>query len=260
MITNSLTLSSDLRLTVSEAGDPAAPAVLVLHGGGGPFTVAPILEHLAPHAQVLMPTHPGWNGTPRPEWLADVPALADTYLQVLADRDLHDVVVIGSSMGGWIGSEMAARDTEGRIGRLIIIDGVGIEVPEAPMVDFFSLDARGIAEHSWHDPERFFVDPSTLPPERVAAQRANMVTMAAYTSQGMIDPSLRGRLARVVVPTLVLWGDSDRVVTPEYGRAFAAAFPDGRFQVLSEAGHLPQLEQPVATFAAIDGFLATLKA
>ncbi len=262
MTTHTVTLPSQLDLTIDETSPAgAARTVLVLHGGGGPFTVAPIAAHFASESHVLTPTHPGWNGTPRPEWIADVPALAAVYLQLLADRGLTDVLVIGSSLGGWIAARMAADDTEGRVGRIVIIDGAGIDVPGEPVVNFAELTPRQQAEHSWHDPDRFFVDPSTLPPERVAAQRANMQTMGALTARhGMADPELQARLGEVRIPALVLWGDSDRVFTPGYGRAYASALGNARFESVAEAGHLPQLEQPVHTFAAIDAFLDTLKA
>jgi pimeloyl-ACP methyl ester carboxylesterase len=57
------------------------------------------------------------------------------------------------------------------------------------------------------------------------------------------------------IPVLVLWGDSDRIVTPGYGQALAAAFPHAQFTVISQAGHLPQIEQPDATFGALDAFI-----
>jgi pimeloyl-ACP methyl ester carboxylesterase len=256
MHTNTVALPSHLELTLADGGVVGRPPVLVLHGGGGPFTVAPIAAHFEPNSHVLLPTHPGWDGTPRPEDLDDIPGLAALYLRLLADRDLRDVLVIGSSLGGWIASEMAASDTEHRIGRLVIVDGAGIEVPEHPVVNFFGLTPRQIAEHSWHDPERGFIDPAGLPPERLAAQRANMQTMGVYTSaHGMHDPVLQARLGSVDIPTLVVWGASDRVFTPGYGRAYAAEFPNARFELVAEAGHLPQLEQPDATFVAIDRFL-----
>jgi pimeloyl-ACP methyl ester carboxylesterase len=59
----------------------------------------------------------------------------------------------------------------------------------------------------------------------------------------MQDPDLGQRLARMTCSTLVLWGESDRVVSPEYGRAFAAAIPNSRFELIAECGHLPQIEQ-----------------
>ncbi len=257
MTDHTITLPSGLALTLDESGPAdAARTVLVLHGGGGPFTVAPIAAHFASDVHVLLPTHPGWNGTPRPESLADVPALAAVYLQLLAERGMHDVLVIGSSLGGWIAAQMAASDTQGIVGRIVIIDGAGIEVPGEPVVNFASLTPREQAEHSWHDADKFFVDPSTLPPERAAAQRANMQTMGVLTSQhGMSDPALQAGLGEIRLPALVLWGGSDRVFTPGYGRAYAAALGNARFELIADAGHLPQLEQPAATFAAIDGFL-----
>jgi pimeloyl-ACP methyl ester carboxylesterase len=255
MHTDTRTLPSNIQLTIAEGGVVGARPVLVLHGGGGPFTVAPIAAHFEPNSYVLVPTHPGWDGTPRPDDLADVPALAALYLRLLADRDLRGVLVVGSSLGGWVAAEMAASDAEHRIGALVIIDGAGIDVPEHPVVNFFGLSPRQIAEHAWHNPDRGYIDPSTLPPERVAAQRANMQTMAVYTAaHGMHDPTLRARLGFVRIPALVLWGESDRVFTPQYGQVYAAEFPNGRFETIPEAGHLPQLEQPAATFAAIDAW------
>ena len=256
MHTDIITLPSDLELTIAEGGMVGARPVLVLHGGGGPFTVAPIAAHFEPDSHVLLPTHPGWDATPRPEDFADIPTLAATYLRLLADRDLSDVLVIGSSLGGWIAAEMAASDTEHRIGRLVIIDGAGIEVPSEPVVNFFGFTPRQIAEYSWHDPERGYLDPSMLPPERIAAQRANIQTMGVYTAaHGMHDPELQPRLGEVTIPALVLWGASDRVFTPGYGRAYAAELGNAQFELIAEAGHLPQLEQPTATFGAIDRWL-----
>ncbi len=71
----------------------------------------------------------------------------------------------------------------------------------------------------------------------------------------MFDPTLLGRLQGVRIPTLVLWGAPDGVVSPDYGRAYAAAIPNARFEVVPEAGHLPHLEQPVTTFRVLDRFL-----
>jgi pimeloyl-ACP methyl ester carboxylesterase len=88
-------------------------------------------------------------------------------------------------------------------------------------------------------------------------QRANMQTMA-LVARDMNDRELRDRLAAVTIPVLVIWGDSDRIFTPGYGRAYAASFRDGRFTLIEDAGHLPQLEQPTATLAVIDDFLKTV--
>lgn len=256
-------MTNSLPLTVAEAGPGVGSAadatighpVLLLHGGGGPATVAGLGAHLARTGHVLTPTHPGWDGTPRPDSCAGVGDLAVAYLELLKERGLRDVLVVGSSLGGWIGAEMAVRDTAGLITGLVLIDAAGVLVEDEPMTDFFTLDARGVAEHSFHDPDRFYVDPAVLPVEQLAARRANMATMRVIAGDPyMHNPGLLARLADVRVPALVLWGESDRVFTPGYGAAYAAAFADARFEVIPKAGHLPQIEQPEATFAAIDAY------
>jgi pimeloyl-ACP methyl ester carboxylesterase len=242
-------------LVIDEAG--SGRPVLVLHGGGGPRTIAPIFERLAGGAHVLAPTLPGWNGADRPERLATATDYADALLDHLRRADLTGVVVIGSSLGGWLTSEMAGRDRDGRITGVVIIDGAGILVENEPIVDFFSLTPREVAERSWHDPDRFYVDPATIPAEQSEVQQANMATMAEVF-RSMYDPGLRVRLSEVTIPALVIWGDSDRIFTPGYGRAYADSFADGRFELVRDAGHLPQLEQPGPTLALIEKFLTAL--
>ena len=227
---------------------------LVLHGGGGPMTVAMISEHLARRMPVLAPTLPGWNGTPRPPWCTSVGDMAMMYLRLQAEEDRRDVAVIGSSLGGWIAAEMAVRDNEGRIKSLILIDAAGVLIEGQEIADYFALDPRGLAERSFHDPQRFFREPT---PDEAAMRAANSATMKIIAGDPyMHNPNLLRQLAGVTVPATLIWGESDRIVTPAYGKAYAAAFPNGRFAVVANAGHLPQIEQPAATLALIDSALA----
>ena len=243
-----------VEVTLTEAG--TGRTALVLHGGGGPATVQGIAAHLSAAMHALTPVHPGWDGTARPGWLTAIGDLADAYLRLLRDEGHRDVLVVGSSIGGWIGAEMAARDDAGLISSLVLIDSVGVLVDGQPIRDFFALDARGVAEYSFYDADRFYVDPATVPPEQAAQRAANMATMRVFAGDPyMHDPGLPGLLGRVEIPVLVLWGDSDRIVTPGYGQALAAAFPHAQFTIISQAGHLPQLEQPDATFGALDAFI-----
>ncbi|MGN8048833.1 alpha/beta fold hydrolase [Curtobacterium sp. 22159] len=247
-------------LPVAVLGDPTARTALVLHGGGGPRTVAPITTHLGATMHALAPTHPGWEGTPRPGSIASVTDLAQAYLTRLDADGERDVVLLGSSIGGWIALEMAVRASvddryAGLIGAVVVIDGVGVVVEGEPVADFFALDARGLAEVAWHDPDRGYVDPGTLTDEQRAVQQSNGRTMAVVAGPRMSDPTLLGRLRDVSVPTLVVWGASDRVVTPAYGQAIATAIPGARFVQIEAAGHLPHLEAPEATWAVIDDFL-----
>jgi pimeloyl-ACP methyl ester carboxylesterase len=253
--THTATFRPGLRVRLSEAGT-GRPA-LILHGGGGPPTVAGLAGHLAATMRTITPTHPGWDGTARPAWLSGIRDLALAYTHFLEDTDLRDVLVIGSSIGGWIGAEMALGDSAGRITGLILIDAVGVAVAGEPIRDIFALDARGLAEYAFHDAARFYVEPASLPAEQAARQRANLATLRVVAGDPyMYDPSLLGRLGQIRIPTLVIWGASDRIASAAYGAAYAAAFPDARFEIIDRAGHLPQLEQPAATVALIDAYAA----
>ena len=161
----------------------------------------------------------------------------------MTELDLRDVTVVGNSIGGWIAAEMALLDTN-RISSFVLVDAVAIEVPGHPIADFFSLTPRQIAELSYHDPDRFGIDPSKLSTEALAAMGGNRATLAVYGGSSMNDPGLAERLAGVTTPTLVVWGDSDHIADADYGRAFADAIPGALFQLLRDTGHLPQIETP----------------
>ncbi len=121
--------------------------VLLLHGGGGPQTVEDFGVLLAESldAHVVVPTHPGFAGTPRPERLHTIAGLAEVYVGLLDQLDLVDVMVVGNSIGGWIAAEMALVGSP-RIGSVVLVDAVGIEVATHPVADFFSLTFPEIAE------------------------------------------------------------------------------------------------------------------
>src|SRR5256712_20485 len=238
----------------------SGPPMLVLHGGGGPQSVAGFTEALSLHAHVLSPIHPGFAGEPRPEWFDSIDDLALTYLDLLERLNLHEAMVIGFSIGGWIASELAVRDTT-RLSSIVLVDAVGIQVEGHEIADVFSLAPDELSALSYHNPAAFRIDPATLSPEQVAAIAATFQTLAVYgREQGMADRKLRRRLARVTIPALVVWGESDRVVDPDYGRAYAQALGNARFTLIPEAGHLPQIEQPVRLLNVILEFADSITA
>jgi pimeloyl-ACP methyl ester carboxylesterase len=247
-----------LTVRVDERG--SGRPILILHGGGGPQTVAGFAEALSTRAHVLTPVHPGFAGEPRPEWFNGVDDLALTYLELLERLDLRDVMVIGSSIGGWIAAEMAVRDTT-RLGSIVLVDAAGIQVDGHLMADVFPLTPAELAALSFHNPAAFRIDPATLSPERVAATAANFRALGVYMGEsGMHDPKLRRRLGRVRIPALVVWGESDGVVDPDYGRTYAQSLPNARFELIPEAGHLPQIEQPERLLALVWEFADSITA
>ncbi len=111
-----------------------------------------------------------------------------------------------------------------------------------------------LARLSYHDPAAFRIDPDTMTEAQRAGMAANRAALAVYGGPRMADPALRGRLAAISVPVLVVWGESDQIADPGYGRAFAAAIPGARFELLPGTGHLPQLETPVQLMRAVLDF------
>ena len=239
-----------LTVRIDERG--SGRPVLVLHGGGGPQTVTGLAVALSANAHVLVPTHPGFAGEPRPAWFDSIDDLAIVYLDLLERLDLHNVMVIGSSVGGWIASEMAVRDTT-RLSSLVLVDATGIQVAGHEIVDVYSLTPDELSALSFHNPAAFRVDPATITPEQVAARAANFQTLKVYDRKEG-DPKLRRHLSRVNIPVLVIWGESDGVVDSDYGRAYAQSFPHARFELVPEAGHLPQIEQPERMLNLVRGF------
>ena len=237
---------------VSVADYGSGQPFLLLHGGAGPQSVTGFAERFAAahDVRVLVPTHPGFGGTPRPEALRSVRGLAALYDALLGQLDLQDVTVIGNSIGGWIAAEIALLESP-RVSGLVLIDAVGIEVPGHPVADFFSLTMDEVFQRSFHDPEPFRIDPATLPPAAQAIAAGNRAAISVYAGAAMTDPALAGRLATLETPTLVLWGDSDGIVDVDYGRAYAAAIPKARFQLLPDTGHSPQQETPDQVIHAI---------
>jgi pimeloyl-ACP methyl ester carboxylesterase len=245
----------DVPVTVVDQG--AGHPYLLLHGGGGPLTVEAFAARFADESagrRVLMPIHPGFNGTPRPDSLTDARGLAALYVALLETLGLEDVTVVGNSIGGWITAEMAIIGSP-RVSGYVILDGVGIDVEDHPIADFFSLTPAEVAEHSYYDPDRFGLDPSKLPPAVLETLTANRATLAVYGAN-MADATLRRRLAGIDAPVLVAWGEADRIADTAYGRAYAAAIPGADFLLMGRAGHLPQIETPDALFEVLAGFAA----
>jgi pimeloyl-ACP methyl ester carboxylesterase len=237
---------------VSVADYGSGQPFLLLHGGAGLQSVTGFAERFAAahDVRVLVPTHPGFGATPRPETLRSIPGLAALYGALLDQLDLQDVTVIGNSIGGWITAEIALLKSP-RVSGLVLVDAVGIEVPGHPVADFFSLTMDQVFQRSFHNPEPFRIDPATLPPAAQAIAVGNRAAIGVYAGTAMTDPTLAGRLRTLEIPTLVLWGDSDGIVDADYGRAYAAAIPMARFQLLPDTGHSPQLETPDQVIHAI---------
>lgn len=241
-------------VSVSYADGGEGRGWLLLHGGAGPASLNALVQPLSSRCRVIVPTHPGFDGTPRPETLASVKALAAVYAGLLGKLGLDEVVVVGNSMGGWIAAELALLAPE-RVKSVVLMNAVGIDPgPGKTITSPLSVPPEERAGLSFHDPEKFSFTPAS--PEALARMAENQKTLAAYSGMTFShDPGLRARLAGFRVPALVVWGVSDRIVDADYGRRLADSLPGSRFEPVAEAGHFPHVEQTARVLRLIDGFV-----
>jgi pimeloyl-ACP methyl ester carboxylesterase len=255
-------LGTGLTVTISEHGDAAeakGTGILILHGGAGPQSVAGLAAALSEHAYVVTPVHPGFNGTPRPGWLDSVADLADAYLDLLDELGLNEVMVIGNSLGGWIASEMALRDIQGKVKSMVLLNALGIRPDSATQItDTRIIPPAAIGKLAFAN-AAFRPNLATMTEEQRAGMAANQQALQLYAGEEFtFTPKLRRRLRRVTVPVLVAWGEDDGIVPPDYGRAYAASFANGHFTAIADAGHFPHIEQPGAVLGAIGDFVDTV--
>ena len=234
------------------------PPVLLLHGFAPVAPGARFLEGLAAHAEVIAPTHPGFGASTRPGDFDTVYDLVHAYVALLDQLPYDEVTVMGLSFGGWLAAEIAVTCPR-RLARLILVDAVGIKVSdrETPdVLDVFNTAPAEVRRRTWHDPARLAPDPDEMSDEALIAHARNRDALCLYAWHPyMYTPQLRRWLAAIRVPSLVLWGASDGIVTPAYGRAYAASIRGARFEVIDGAGHHPEIEQPDAVVARVAAFL-----
>ena len=249
-----------VQLDVYEQGQ--GRPILVLHGEDGPCPQAPFFSLLAEQGRVILPTHPGFGQAPDAADIDTVDDLAYLYLDLLDESDLHEVVVIGCSLGGWIAAEMAVKSTA-RLSQLVLVAPLGIKVGDREtrdIPDIFALPPEEVTRLQYHDPARVAVDYASLSDLELLVIARNREATALYAWEPYFhNPKLRQRLHRVALPTLLVWGASDRFVTPDYyGTAYRDAIPGAQFTVIDQAGHWPHVEQPEVFVERVGAFLAAV--
>lgn len=221
--------------------------ILFLHPGIGIDANAPVLDALAKGGRVIAPTHPGFGKSQLPKSMSTVDDLSYFYLDLIEQRDLRDILVVGVGIGGWIAAEMAVKSTE-RLSALVLGNPVGVKVGDREtrdIVDIWSLVPDELLARSYFDPNNGKRDYKTLPEdESLRAARNREATARFGWSPYMHNPKLKGRLHRINIPTLFLWGTADRIISDGYGQAYCAMIPGAKFQPIERAGHYPHIEQP----------------
>ena len=245
-----------IRLLRGGPGKAGAPPLLFLHGAGGHTGWMAFLDDLSQRFEVFAPEHPGFGQSDDPPWLDDVGDLAFFYLDVIRHFGLAGVHLVGTSLGGWIAAELAVRDTT-PLASLTLVGAVGILAGGQPIPDIFRMPVDENLRRFYADQERArrrLADMDKADMSLAAKNRAT-VTRLAYRPR-FHNPGLAKWLHRIDVPTLLLWGEKDGLVPPEFGQAYRALIPSARLVVLPEAGHAPFDEQREAFLAAFLDFAA----
>jgi pimeloyl-ACP methyl ester carboxylesterase len=233
------------------------PPLLFLHD---PFCPAwlPLHEKLAASHEVFVPMHPGFAGSEDHfEEFEEMEDLVFHYLDLCAALGLHRPALAGASLGGWIAAEWAIRYSN-TLRALILIDTLGLRVPEAPVPDILSLDPAASRQAIFADPSSALaleVIPDTPKPEEVVGVLLARQTLARFAWQFPDNPRLLRYLYRIAAPTLILWGERDGLVSVAHGKAYHESIANSELVVVPNSGHLPHVENSEACAQAMLDFL-----
>ncbi len=252
--------------TVEVCGRPT----IIMHGGDGPpfvylhstlgesFLWLPFYQAWAKQFTVYVPTHPGFGKSGGFDQIDTIEDMAFHYVELFDALGLDEILLGGVSLGGWIAAEFAVRWPE-RVKKLWISGSPGLWVDEQPLPDLF----RDMAHPSrlrpllFHDAEGYMakmvIADDASDERRLGAYQA-MTVLARLVWERPYDPKLAARLHRVQCPTLLLWGEHDRLVPPAYAEAYKKYLPHAEVQLIPDCGHLGMFEKESAFVEAVMRF------
>jgi pimeloyl-ACP methyl ester carboxylesterase len=237
-------------------GDP----LLFLHDMNGIRGWPPFLENLARSFRVIVPDHPGFGRSVGLEHLDDVVDLALYYTEFIEAMGLEQPYLVGHSFGGMIAAEVAAI-VPTITSRLVLVAPLGLWLDDAPVMDFSAATPEELATAMFHDPGTAIANElMTLPRDAAARREAVLERTKNLSAAGKFlwpipDKGLRKRIHRIIAPTLLLWGASDRLLPPVYGEAFLKRVPRARLTVFTAAGHMLPYEQDDDLVEVVTDFL-----
>jgi pimeloyl-ACP methyl ester carboxylesterase len=240
-------------------GGTGTPLVF-LHGAGGVTAQDPFLASLASQYHVYAPLLPGYGDSEECPSLRDMLDVTLHGWDVVGALGLRDPILVGHSMGGMIAAEMAAI-APNDVSRLALIAPSGLWLDDHPIPDLFSLLPYEYPGYMFHDVEAGTAlmtagvaldDPEWL--KAFLITNARQLGMAGRLLFPIPDRGLSGRLYRITARTLLIWGDSDRMMGPAYAQAFKKAISGAELISVPEAGHAVTLERPGLVAQAIGRF------
>lgn len=226
--------------------------VLLLHGFQTLSDEAPFLSELAKHCSYFAPSLPGFGASMRPRDFDTIYDLVRHTLDLIDIVPGDEVTLIGFSFGGWLAAEAAVM-RPAKLSSLVLVDPVGIRVSDREtrdILDIFNVHPDVVRDKTYYDPKRFAPDFDAMEDAELVTYARNRDALCLYAWNPLLyNPRLKDWLRRIDVPTLVVWGANDGIVSPAYGRTYASLIAGARFSLIDKAGHHPEIEQP-GTFVA----------
>lgn len=248
-------------LTVRVRVAGSGPDLLYLHPEGG-LAWDPFVQHLATRYTVHAPQFPGTTpGDPYAIHTVDAwPDLVLAYEELTRALGLDRPVLVGPSFGGMLAADLAAH-FPALPRQLVLLDPVGLWRDDHPVVNWNAAAPDRLPGLLFHDPTAEAVQGAlTMPSDPAAMRTAIAARIWALGCSGKFvwpipDRGLRGRLNRIAVPTLLVWGRQDRIVDLTYAQDFSTAVPGSSVAVIEDCGHFPQIEMLKETVSAVEDFL-----
>ena len=230
--------------------------VVVLHHSWGSAGWLPFHDRLADSgARVVVPDLPGWGGSERPAWAREPRDIAIIVSHMLDALDLSDAKLVGLGFGGYVAAELATMNPS-RLAALVLVGAAGLQPKDGFILDQMMLSHRRYIEESFRSAEAYAAAIGEEPPDDVrdlwdfSREMTARVTWKPYMFNRRLEPLL----GDMHVPTLLVWGETDKVVPYACAEQYAAAIPNATIIVAEDAGHVVDLEQPERLAALVAAF------
>jgi pimeloyl-ACP methyl ester carboxylesterase len=244
----------DTAVFTAGEGEP----LLFLHGAGTAVGFDSMLP-LAERFRLILPHHPGFGASADDSSIDSIHDYVLHYLDLLDALGLDEFSLVGLSGGGSMASWLAIEQTA-RIRRLVLAAPFGLRVPEHPTVDLFSIPDEEVLGYLTVDMSIFDGKvPMPPTPEFLAERYRESTSWARVAWQRPYDIKLSKWLHRITMPTLILWGDADRLIPVEQAAVWADLIPNAEVKILPGVGHLVFDESREALDAVAEFVGAELK-
>lgn len=224
--------------------------LVFLHGAGTALGFETLLP-LADRFRLILPHHPGFGASADDPSVDSIRDYALHYLDLFDRLGVDELSLVGHSLGGYLAATLAIEQTQ-RVRRLVLAAPFGLRVREHPTVDFFSIPDEEVPAYLVADMSVFAGLPSPPPPEFFAERYRESTSFARLAWHRPYDLKLAKWLHRITVPTLILWGDADRLIPVGQAAVWADHIAGSEAMILRGAGHLLFDESPAAVAATAD--------